>query len=453
MMRRSAALLVGLLISGAAIGTRAEILELDQAVVLALATDATLAAADAAVDAAAAEGRAAASGRWPTLDLGAAWTANLKKSVLFLPPEMAAGLGGSSRIELGRDRSLQAGLNLAWNLWTSGRLSAAAAAAREGEDAARWQRELAADAVRFAVVRAYADALLAASRAEIARDAHAAAAEAERVVAEAFAAGRASRFEHMRSATELANREAPLLQARNEQAAAMLSLKRICGVPADADIVLTETSAAGAPPPSEAALLSAMESHSAELRSLENTVALRRQQARLAAAGRGPVVQLQGSYALQGEWDDGLLPGDDERSTSAGVGVAVSVPIFDGFAVSADVDRAAAALRIAEVRRDDALASRRLAVRTARLDLESALAAVAGRDDAVDLAEEAHRLALVRLENGLATVQERLDAELALTQARAQRASALHDCLVARAALALAVGTTADLAAVEEDGR
>jgi outer membrane protein TolC len=429
-----AATLVGSALAGPTALSRAG------AVALALSNDEQLAQAGLAVEGARADATAAGAGRLPRLDLSGSWNRNLQKTVLFLPPDMAAGFGGATKIEMGRDQDLQAALGLTLNLWTAGRLSAAAGAAAEAVESARWRKALTADVVRYTVEQAYADAQLAAAQVHIAEGALAASREAYRVTAAGFEQGTASRFDLLRTEVELSNREAPLIGARNAQALAELNLKRICGLDDGAELELTDSLGEVAAPEELDDLLARMRAGSHELHALDHLVAVRRQQISLAKAGRGPVVQLQGNLVLQGQWDDGLTPGKDERSTSSSVGLAVSLPLFDGFATRAAVDGAWVDLRTAELERERVARDRELGVRNARLNLSSAVAALAGRRDAVALAEEAHRLAIVRLENGLATPLERLDAELALTEARAQLASILHDCNIAAAALALAVG-------------
>ena len=176
------------------------------------------------------------------------------------------------------------------------------------------------------------------------------------------------------------------------------------------------------------------------LRALAAAVAARDQQLRLAAAGRGPVVQLSADYAVQGQWDDGLVPGGDEAAASSQVALAVQLPILDGRRTGAAIAAARADLESARLELERATRERELAVRSASLALQDALEALAGARENVALAQETHRLAVVRLESGVGTPLERLDAERALATARAQLAAALHASNLARAALELAVG-------------
>lgn len=422
-------------------------LSLDQAVALALANDELLQEAAELVTGAEADLNRANAGRLPQIDISAQWTANLIKPAFFLPPELAEGFGGAAKVEMGRDNSLQGAVSLTWNLWTAGRLSAAAGAARELVAASRWQQAAVADAVRFQATAAYLEVLLAGQRARIAEDALAMTAEASRIARAGNAQGTVSRFDLLRAEVELANREVPLIQARNAKRQAEQALARICGLAPTVALSLVDTLAAvsfaGADPTDDAvvdALVAAMRERSPELRALRHQAAAARQAVSLARAGRGPTIQLRGQYGLQAEWDNDIAPAEDERATSAGATVAIALPIFDGGQTRAHIQGAKAQLRLAELELARLDRERELAVRQASLQLASALAALAGRLQAVTLAGEAHRLATVRLENGLATSLERLDAELALTIARVQLAESLHACNLAQAAVALAVG-------------
>jgi outer membrane protein len=364
---------------------------------------------------------------------------------------LAAGFGGSSAVEMGGDWDLQAAATMTWNLWTAGRLSAAGGAAAEALAATEWQKEIARDVVIYTTESAYNGVLLAAEQVDIAEQARAAATEALRVTQAAFDEGTAANFDLLRSRVELANREAPVVQARNQWHIQTLQLLRICGLDPNTTLTLGDPLAPVSGPDELASLLSRMRANSPELQTLSHVVAAQRQSVSLAKAARGPIVQLQGQYALQGQWDDDIIPTGDESVTSANVALAVSLPIFDGFTTKAGIQRSEANLRNAEIELERVTRDRELSVRQARLNLENTLVALDGRQETVDLAAEAYRLALVRVENGMATALERLDAELALTEARVQLAESLYNCNLAEAGLKLAVGGTDSNAPAAEE--
>ena len=415
-------------------------LSLDEAVTLALDSDEQIQQMVATLSGARADVLAAGADRLPQVALSGSWNRNIKKPAFFLPPDMAAAFGGSSSVEAGRDWDLTAAASVTLNLWTAGRLSNARALAEQGVEATRWQENLARDAVRFSVTQAYWDLLLAGEQVRIAEQALALARENRRVTQAAHDEGNASRFELLRADVELTNREAPLVQARNQQRLAELALLRRCGLEPGTGLVLTSGLQAAPAPAPEDTLLQRMHRDSPELRALEHSVKAAEFSTALARAGRGPMVQLSGTYAVQGEWDDDLFPGGDETAGSMSAALGVSWPLFDGFATKAAVQGSEADLRVARLEYERTVRDRELGVRQARTNLENALLALEGRREGVDLAVEAHRLAVIRKENGLATPLELLDAELALTEARVQLAEALHDANIAAASLELAVG-------------
>lgn len=429
------------------------VLTLEEARALALAGDEQVAQMRETVRGAEADLLAAGSGRLPQLEVAGTWTRNLKKPSFFLPPDLAAGLGGQTSIEMGGDWDLQAAATLTVNLWTAGRLSAGRGLAAEALAATRWREALVRDAVIYAAEAAYLGALRAEADLAIAQGALALAEENARVTGQAHEQGRASRFDLLRSQVELTNRQAPVAQARNRLHLTRLQLLRVCGLDPATRLVLADTLQAVPGPADLDDLLADMNRRSPELRALEHNILAARLAVDLARAGRGPVVRFQGQYALQGQWDGDVLPGGDDAVSSASAALGVSLPVFDGFAARADIQGSEADLRLATLERERVIRDRELGVRQARTHLENALIALAGRREGVDLAAEAHRLAVIRLDNGLATPLERLDAELALTEARAQLVQGLYDCNIAAANLKLAVGGAAGPATVNEENQ
>lgn len=409
---------------------------LDEAVRLALASDETIQQASQSVALAEARLAAARSGRLPTLDLTAEYAANLKKPVMFLPADMTAAFGGVSRLEMGGDFELVGALTARINLWTAGRLSSSAGAASGYLDASRFRELAVRDYVRYSATSAYYDVLLAQTELANAELALAETGEAVRLAQAGLEQGTTSRFDSLRAEVELANHRPRLVQARNRVDLSRLALTRICG----AEVAPADTLNAAAAPGAVEPLLARMRASSPELSALAAVVSAREQQVRLAAAARGPIVQLTGNYVVQGQWDDNLLPGSGATANSSQAALAVQVPIFDGRRAHADISAARAELQSARLEHARALRDRELAVRRAVLSLDNALAALDGAQQTVHLAQETYRLAVVRLESGVGTPIERLDAELALSTARAHLATALHASHLARAALELAVG-------------
>ena len=437
-------LLVLMWIAGACPGAaRAEplVLTLDKALELGLSNDEMLRQAAVAVAGAQARYTEARSNALPQLSLSGQYGRNILKPSFFLPPAFREGLDAPARVEIGEDNSFNGAATVTQILWAAGRVSAGLSAAREFLQTYHYQEMAATDYARFGVKQAYFSTLLAAAALRIAERSLQTTEEAARVARAGFEQGTVSRFDVMRAEVELENRRAPLVQARNDFDQALMTLRRRCGIEPGQEVSLADSLSAVARPASLDTMIAAMRRGSAEVRALEHLIGARRQFLRIAKAERYPMLNLSANYAIQSEWSGRFTPPSSLIGTSAAVAVAFQIPIFDGFSAKGKIGQAQAEVRSAELDLERTVRDKELAVRQSYLSLENAISALEGREQAVRLAEEAHRLALVRLTNGLATPLERLDAELAMTTARAQLAEALFSARLSMAALELAVGS------------
>jgi outer membrane protein len=416
-------------------------LSLQRAIELGLKNDEALREAGLAVSGAEAQVMEARSNALPQVSLVGQYARNFLKPSLFLPAAFFGGGSGSVKIEIGEDNEFTGAASISQVLWAAGRVSAGLEGAKEYLASYRYRELATSDYVRFSVKQAYYGALLAADMLGIEEKASAAATEAARIAHLGYEQGVVSTFDLMRADVELANRKAPLVKARNDLDQALIVLKRRCGLGADDEIVLSESLTAAAHPAALDSVIEAMRAGSAEIKALEHAVVAQKQFLRIAKANRYPMLQLTGSYAVQSQWSNEWLPSNELIAKSAAVQIGLQIPIFDGFSTKGAIGKAKADVRSAEVELERVERDKELAVRQSYLSIENALIALDGREESVRLAEEAHRLALVRLSNGLATPLERLDAELAMTTARAQLAEALFSSRMAQAALELAVGS------------
>lgn len=416
-------------------------LSLERAIALGLENDETLRQAEMAVRGAEAQVKQAKSAALPQLSLSGQYGRNLKKPAFFLPEEFREGPDAPAKVEIGEDNDFYGSANLSQILWAAGRVSAGLNAARQYLTSFRYRESAASDYVRYSVKEAYYGVLLATEFVRIAEKAMQETEEAVRVARAGLAEGTVSRFDVMRAEVELANREAPLVAARNELDQAVILLRRRCGLAPDAELALTDSLTAVEHAYDTETLLAAMRAKSADLKAIEHTIAAQQQFLRIARAERYPMLRLNAYYAIQSQWSEGFVPDEELIARIAAVQVGLQIPIFDGFNAKGKINEAKAGLRVAELELERTRRDKEVAVQQARLNLESALTALEGRRETVRLAEEAYRLAVVRLQNGLATPLERLDAELAMTTARGQLAEALYSCSVAQAYLELAVGS------------
>lgn len=131
---------------------------------------------------------------------------------------------------------------------------------------------------------------------------------------------------------------------------------------------------------------------------------------------------------------------DETRARSQTLGFTVSLPLFEGFERTAN-------LNIAQIEKKDLEEQRRAAIRSAKNEIQSAeeslnqaIETAPARVRALNLAQEGYERAQSRLENGLGSQLDVTNAELQLRQAEANYAQMVYSYLSAKAQYDQAVG-------------
>ncbi|HSH46935.1 MAG TPA: TolC family protein, partial [Longimicrobiales bacterium] len=282
-------------------------------------------------------------------------TASLEERVRYLERRApTAGLGGLGSLfgdlPFGRENAYNATLTGSQLLYSGGRVGAALDAARSFREATRLNLVEETAEIELQVRSAYVRALLAQS----VEEATAAALEQ----AEAFLeqerlrerSGQASELDVMRAQVERDNLRPQLIQARNDAELAVLEVKRLTDVPMTAPVVLSSDLVPPDPESLEEATLEPefLVAQRAAVAAAEEQVFMTEQQVRIARGAYLPNVSLQSSYGRQAfpndPWDFG-----SEWRTDWTVTLGVQVPIFQGFARSAEVERTRVELRRARL--------------------------------------------------------------------------------------------------------
>ncbi|MEP6732675.1 MAG: TolC family protein [bacterium] len=356
-----------------------------------------------------------------------------------------------------------ANLNLSQTLFQGGRLISATRAADRIRDAARFDEHEQRAQLTLQVERAYLQALYTDRIAEL-QERNLALASTRLTQIEQFErAGRAARYDVLRSRVERANIEPQAIQARNDRELALVDLKRVLNVSIDQPLSLTthidSTSAASL-------LASIGDTSVAEERALVRSAELNLDSKKLsvsvARADFFPTISvfLQSGYQAFPAIGQGF-PGSGgilseavcPPGSAAGrlcqnggwfsdrqAGLNVSVPVFDGFRVKSNLDLAQAQERLAALQLRQQREQVSVDVARARAELRRSSAVFAARRQNSQEAEEAFRLATLRFTRGLSTQLEVSDAQFALLTAESTEARATYDLYLAAADLARALG-------------
>jgi len=476
--RRTAAfaLLVGLLGAPSAVAQEAPdaatpdvpSYSLERAVEIALRNNRELRVAE--LDLATAEQQVgeAYGGLFPEINANASYQRNLTVPEAFLPAAIFdpdASPDDLVPVSFGADNQWQAGIDVTQPLFDASVFIGVSTAGKFREfsrEALRGAAQQIATDVRVA----YLDVLLAEERVRLTANS---VERVEQTLDEAramYRVGLLGEYDVLRLEVELANIEPELRRSRDRLAETRRSLAIEMGLP-DAAPVGAEGSLASVDPsdleantPANRLLLTfngvadperlgavSLVERAAAARSDVRQLALRREleEVRVGVAKSDllPTAEAFFNYSLTAQ-ENGALDffgeNDMQRTTSAAVGVRVTVPVFSGLQRYRRV-----AQRQIEVRQvESQLADLRLRAESdvrARADqVSEAGARAAAQRQAVGEARRGFEIASSQYREGTGSRLEVTDAELALRQSELNYAQAVYDYLAARARLDLAVG-------------
>ena len=131
---------------------------------------------------------------------------------------------------------------------------------------------------------------------------------------------------------------------------------------------------------------------------------------------------------------------DETRARSQQIGVTLSLPIFQGFSRTANLNIAQIEKRDLEEQQRAAVRSAKNEIQSARESLNQAIETAPARTRALELARKGYERAQARLENGLGSQLDVTNAELQLREAEANYARMVYNYLSAKARYDKAIG-------------
>ena len=433
----------GILVAAAALvpvcAIAQEPLTVDAAVQAAIAHNASLRAARAGLDEAAARTDEARSGFFPRLSVSEAWQRGDEPvfafSSLLSSRQFAASNFAIDALNhpdpIGFFRTT---VGVEQLIYDGGRQRAAAASASFGRDIAAASVDQATAGIALQTTQAFGR-LLVSEAAKRAADGGLESARQDLIRAENRRdAGRATDADVLSLAVHVADLQQRAIQANSESAVARAELNRLMGAPVDAPLVAAAP--APAAPPSSAditALLAEADAARPEIKRAAAAARVAEKTQTQATAALIPQIAAQAAYDLSGtQFSD--------RAGAWIVGGQIRWTFSTGGAELAGRKAAAAAIARAAAESDDARAAVHVEVISAAGGIESARAREAVGRAAADQARESQRIIRDRFEQGLAGVNDVLRASTAVLDAEASRTAAIVDLMVANAMLRRAVG-------------
>jgi len=314
-------------------------------------------------------------------------------------------------------------------------------AAMSGRDAAREDLKYRKDIVSARVIRAYYDLVRNRMLLRVQEEGvDLAKRNLERTEA-LLKVGSATKADVLKARVRHSNTRLSMIQATNASALAGEELAALLRMDGADSIDVDTTMAIQFVEPDAAAEVQYAMTHRSDLRSLEHGI--KSAGAAVAAARSGWLPSLGASFNYR--WNDRKMAENlnfFENEYMWGINAYLSFNIFDRFLTSSNVSMAKADYRIAEYGLDKAKLDAAKEIRGLVLTMKQAREYIAVATETVEQAEEDLRLAEERYRVGAGTMLETIDAQVALTQAKADVIKAKTEYLIAVADLARATGRT-----------
>lgn len=246
--------------------------------------------------------------------------------------------------------------------------------------------------------------------------------------------GVVAKVDVLRSQVELANAKQTLIQAENSYQVAEANMNKIVGLPMDTTLQLDNLLVYNAYDKNMDDCLAYAAEHRPELMQAKYGVDSAKGALMVARSGHMPQVAASATQ----QWSDSNWPGDENGKW--GVGVNVSLNVFDTGVTLSKIHGAEADLKKAEETYRDTVNAVNLDVRSNYLGLREAEKRISTTKLAVEQADEDYRIAQLRYMSGVGTNTDVLDAQVALTQAKTNYTQALYDYNTSKTALETSIG-------------
>ncbi|MHC1718209.1 MAG: TolC family protein [Acidaminococcaceae bacterium] len=412
------AIVLGLMSAQTAFAAAVEI-NLDKAIEMALKTNPTVKISEAESSVAKAQKDEAKASRWLSID----YTHKTARGGYY---DSADGAAPHNTHSNGFDASIP--------LYTGGKLSGTIEQAVQNYKSSEYGVDESYQAVKLSATNGYYSVLEAIDTVNLSKESvERLSAHLQNVQAQ-YDVGVVARVDVLRSQVELADAEQTLIKAQNAYDLAVADLNNIIGLPHGTELKVTESLQYNKyDNPMENCITFAL-ANRPELFQAEAGIESAKASVKVAKSGYMPQVAASASN----DWSSANWPGDDDENW--GVGISVSMNVFDSGVTAAKVRAAEASLYKAEETYRQTKDSVQLDVRNSYLSLREAEKRIATSKVAVESAQEDYRISQLRYQAGVGTNIDVMDSQVALTQAQNNYVQALYDYNTSSASLAKAMG-------------
>jgi len=249
--------------------------------------------------------------------------------------------------------------------------------------------------------------------------------------------GTASRFDSLQSSVQVSKLEPEFIKAKSTVELIDAELKKLLGLKMPDNLILKDSFAYNRIEIKEDEFLKSAYLDNPEMKLMALGIDINKWSIQMARSGNKPQINAQiGTNYRSNDVGDMI----NTRHNNWQAGIAVSVPIFDGFSTKAKVDAAKARYTGAKLQKDNLGEEIAVDIRKACLDLQKAQSVIDSQRESVGEAKEALKIAEVRFDNGEGTNLDVLDAQVSLSQVEKNLSEGIFDYLMAEAYLNQTMG-------------
>lgn len=325
-------------------------------------------------------------------------------------------------------------INATMPIYTGGKLSGMIKQAKAGYKYAEVGVQKAYNDMRATVTNGYFNVLQADNMQKLGRESVERLTDHLKNVEAQYNVGVVAKVDVLRSQVELANAKQSLIQAENAYQLAEANMNKIVGLPMDTQLKLDNLLVYNTYANDLDYCLGYAAEHRPELEQAKQGVEAAKGALRVAISGHMPQIAASASQA----WGSDSWPGDENGNW--GVGVNVSMNIFDTGVTQSKIHGAEADLAKAHETYRDTVDAVNLDVRSNYLNMREAEKRIDTTKLAVEQAEEDYRIAKLCYMNGVGTNTDVLDAQVALTNAKTNYLQALYDYNTSKTGLETSIG-------------
>lgn len=419
------------------------VLNLDQALEIALSENPTVKVADQEIEKKQYAKKGSYASLFPQISFGADYSRTLKKQVMYMDMDMGGteipGMDMSSGIEVGRDNNWTLGFNASMPLVNASLWKSLSISGMDVELAIEQARSSKIDMVNQ-VKNSFYGVLLASDSYRVFKQSYDNAMENFVDVQKKYDQGLVAEYDLIRADVTVRNSEPNMLQAENSLMLAEWQLKALLGMDLDIDIEC-EGQLADYEQRLYGDFLSTDTSlgENTTLKQLDIQNRQLAQTLKMQKFDYLPTLSLTANYSWMAMNNDFKFS-DYKWNPYSTVGVSLSIPIFSGGSRYNKVKQTQVSISQLQLQREDTERNLQLSVKQQMDNMSTNIKQFNAAQKGVEQAERGYEISRKRYDTGAGTLLELNDSELALTQARLNLNQSIYNYMVAQSNLEKIIG-------------